>query len=271
VTDNKQLPFSATHRFVEGMVGGTHSKTVIVEPGGEDGDAVASIVQLYTNDPEALQRAFGADAPEACVTRYSIDLDRGEALAVIDALVQALGLDWLPSISQLLRLRELTLPEGESEEIVRTVLAAMKDDQEPPFRAAVESILTAAAEEAAEQDGHDGSGGFPHRRRRTYRDMVGTLDTAESNMILHTLDNGDGSYSYMGHIVCEHCDYCAEYAGPRFPKHRQWGMHGFPHQAKADPYELQNRAVAEWEAQEAADLAAQQRSGTVTIGRNRQP
>ena len=30
----------------------------------------------------------------------------------------------------------------------------------------------------------------------------------DTNMISHILDNGDGTYSIMYHIVCEHCDYC---------------------------------------------------------------
>lgn len=43
-----------------------------------------------------------------------------------------------------------------------------------------------------------------------------SLETARevyklSGSIRHILDNQDGTYSVMSHIVCEHCDYCDEY------------------------------------------------------------
>lgn len=30
----------------------------------------------------------------------------------------------------------------------------------------------------------------------------------QGNWIAHIMNNQDGTYSVMGHIVCEHCDYC---------------------------------------------------------------
>jgi len=48
------------------------------------------------------------------------------------------------------------------------------------------------------------------------------------------LDNGDGTYSIMYHIVCEFCDYCEEQGDCR-------GRGDFVTPlAKEDPYKLQN-------------------------------
>lgn len=66
--------------------------------------------------------------------------------------------------------------------------------------------------------------GFQGRTRMSYADAV-VLVEKPGNTIRHLLDNEDGTYSVMSHIVCEFCDYCAESRGLLTV-----------HKAKADPY-----------------------------------
>ena len=49
---------------------------------------------------------------------------------------------------------------------------------------------------------------FECRQRMTLTEANQYLLNSQSNMIAHLLDNGDGTYSLLYHIVCEHCDYC---------------------------------------------------------------
>jgi hypothetical protein len=46
------------------------------------------------------------------------------------------------------------------------------------------------------------------RWRGTETEAREDLLNTDSNMIRHLLDNGDGTFSIMEHIVCEMCDYC---------------------------------------------------------------
>lgn len=76
---------------------------------------------------------------------------------------------------------------------------------------------------------------FANRWRGSKEEAIADL-RKPSNAIRHLLVNSDGTYSIMGHVVCEHCDYCeaegdlAATAGD--PEHPT-----IEHPAKADPYE----------------------------------
>jgi len=55
-----------------------------------------------------------------------------------------------------------------------------------------------------------------------------------SNTLRHLLDNGDGTYSVMGHIVCEWCDYC------EVERNNKEGVVTI-HSAQENPYEKVGR------------------------------
>lgn len=55
-----------------------------------------------------------------------------------------------------------------------------------------------------------------------------------TNMISHLLDNGDGTFSIMYHIVCAWCDYCEDQGDCRMRPDAP----AVP--AKEDPYENEN-------------------------------
>lgn len=62
-------------------------------------------------------------------------------------------------------------------------------------------------------------------RPRYSRDDAVSLMAQPTNAIQHLLENEDGTFSVMMHIVCEYCDYCAaEAEGVR------------THRAQEDPY-----------------------------------
>lgn len=63
--------------------------------------------------------------------------------------------------------------------------------------------------------------------------------------IKHILDNQDGTYSLMGHINCEHCDYCDE-SNEWWESQKNQGLNYEEicklnpiHLPKEDPYERQ--------------------------------
>jgi hypothetical protein len=66
--------------------------------------------------------------------------------------------------------------------------------------------------------------GFDQRPRFSRIDAEMVL-AKPSNMVRHLTDNGDGTFSIVGHIVCAWCDYCDEVGKG-------------PFRAKADIYEL---------------------------------
>jgi hypothetical protein len=70
---------------------------------------------------------------------------------------------------------------------------------------------------------------FANRMRMTLEQAQRVID-APSNRIRHILKNDDDTYSIMGHIVCEFCDYCDE------------GGIG-PFTAKENPYELSESEI----------------------------
>ena len=75
---------------------------------------------------------------------------------------------------------------------------------------------------------------FADRTRHSLEDCKRDMLNSTSNAINHVLDNGDGTYSVMYHIVCEFCDYCEEQGDCR-------GRDDFVTPlTKEDPYELQN-------------------------------
>jgi len=65
--------------------------------------------------------------------------------------------------------------------------------------------------------------------------------------IPHLLDNGDGTFSVMGHITCERCDYCDE-SYKEDPDGTKYDLYDRPmvHKFLEDPYA--GRAVIEQEA-----------------------
>jgi hypothetical protein len=83
---------------------------------------------------------------------------------------------------------------------------------------------------------------FEERQRMTHGEAMSLL-VRPSNAIEHLMDNGDGSYSIVFHIVCEHCDYCdaeseAWGKGEHDPEAGKWMVHA----AKEDIYERQRAA-----------------------------
>lgn len=50
--------------------------------------------------------------------------------------------------------------------------------------------------------------GFNDRERLSEEDAKSLILNSQSNMILHLVKNEDDSFSIVGHIVCEFCDYC---------------------------------------------------------------
>lgn len=73
-----------------------------------------------------------------------------------------------------------------------------------------------------------------HDRERFSLADARLIDKGLVGRISHILDNKDGTYSVIGHSVCEHCDYCDE----------SNKMVGVPdseriHTARPNPYELQ--------------------------------
>ena len=77
--------------------------------------------------------------------------------------------------------------------------------------------------------------GFKNRDRYTETEARDILENTTSNVIMHLLDNEDGTFSIMGHIVCEHCDYCCSQGDAR------WERDIVAVPAKRDPYENQER------------------------------
>lgn len=67
---------------------------------------------------------------------------------------------------------------------------------------------------------------FAKRWRGTLEEA--RLAASKGNMTSHILDNQDGTYSIMSHLVCEWCDYCEEFDIDI-------------HIAKANPYENQEK------------------------------
>ncbi len=79
---------------------------------------------------------------------------------------------------------------------------------------------------------------FAERRRMTRQEAEEALNE-DSNMIAHLLENEDGTFSLMYHIVCEWCDFCDEQGDCRFSK----GIAAC--KAKEDPYENQRQKERE--------------------------
>jgi len=72
---------------------------------------------------------------------------------------------------------------------------------------------------------------FENRPRYSEQEVRDWLTDVDSPMIWHLLKNEDGTYSVMGHIVCEHCDYCESQGDCR----RRPEVEAVP--AKIRPYE----------------------------------
>lgn len=93
--------------------------------------------------------------------------------------------------------------------------------------------------------------GFADRARYSLEEVT-EIHKEPTNAITHVLDNGDGTYSLMYHIVCEHCDYCAAQNGV---EGRWWDNNGFIiHPAKENPYEDQEKRWNEEEISNADGL-----------------
>ncbi len=75
---------------------------------------------------------------------------------------------------------------------------------------------------------------FTEAEIRTY--LAG--EARKSNKIHHLLDNLDGSFSVLTHIVCEFCDYCVEQGDVRGE------ADALAEKAKPDPYQGEN--CEEW-------------------------
>ena len=67
------------------------------------------------------------------------------------------------------------------------------------------------------------------------------LRDTKSSMVEHLLDNGDGTFSVMAHIVCEHCDYCTSQGDCR----GEPDIEAVPY--KENPYEEQEKMDREWD------------------------
>ena len=76
---------------------------------------------------------------------------------------------------------------------------------------------------------------FKDRDRGTKEKCLEIL-AKPNNAISHLLDNEDGTFSIMYHIVCEHCDYCNEEGKIDIATNPH-----FAHIAKEDPYEISGR------------------------------
>ena len=76
---------------------------------------------------------------------------------------------------------------------------------------------------------------FKERARYTEVDARRLLAETTSSMFQHLLDNEDGTFSIMAHIVCEYCDYCVSQGDAR----GKGDITAVP--AKPDPYEIQGR------------------------------
>lgn len=76
----------------------------------------------------------------------------------------------------------------------------------------------------------DMSSDFEDRDCMTEEEARTFIRDTESPMILHLLKNEDGSYSVMGHVVCEYCDYCVAQGDCRGKYDAK------PQVAKEDPY-----------------------------------
>lgn len=67
---------------------------------------------------------------------------------------------------------------------------------------------------------------YDKRGRMTRAQLNQFVADYTGNCKIHALDNGDGTYSIMAHVVCEWCDYCKEQED-----------HGIElHDARPDPY-----------------------------------
>ena len=75
---------------------------------------------------------------------------------------------------------------------------------------------------------------FENRPRYAEKEARMALEHRAGSMVMHLLDNQDGTFSIMEHIVCEHCDYCTEQGDARLQRDIKAVV------AKADPYENQN-------------------------------
>lgn len=71
-----------------------------------------------------------------------------------------------------------------------------------------ESILCATCKKLISPVSQDEIDSFESRLRMTREQATKLLVNSNSNMIAHLLDNQDGTYSLVYHIVCEYCDYC---------------------------------------------------------------
>lgn len=72
---------------------------------------------------------------------------------------------------------------------------------------------------------------FESRLRMTKEQAMELLANSNSNMVAHLLDNQDGTYSLVYHIVCEYCDYCESQGDCR------WRPDAQPQPAKVRIYE----------------------------------
>jgi hypothetical protein len=59
-------------------------------------------------------------------------------------------------------------------------------------------------------NGHDECSGYENRLRMDRPTADRFLTMHAGAKIMHLLDNEDGTFSILTHIVCEHCDYCHE-------------------------------------------------------------
>ena len=92
---------------------------------------------------------------------------------------------------------------------------------------------------------------FEERPRFTLAEAIEICK--RGGFIRHILNNGDGTYSVMGHINCEHCDYCDE-NNEWWEQQKKMGLSSEQisnldernvHTPKADPYEIQKKKYPE--------------------------
>jgi len=80
---------------------------------------------------------------------------------------------------------------------------------------------------------------FDNRPRFTEEEARRDLVDYPSAKITHLISNDDGTFSLLGHIVCEYCDYCEEQGDCR----GNYNAIAFP--AKEDPYENETKKLHE--------------------------
>jgi len=71
---------------------------------------------------------------------------------------------------------------------------------------------------------------FENRAKYSEEEARRILVEEAGAAVMHLLDNGDGTFSIMSHIVCEMCDYCIEQGDCR------GNEKAFAVPAKSDPY-----------------------------------